>query len=42
MLKSLLDRMAELLDPGPELHAGDDFHALGQEGYEDEDGIGEW
>jgi hypothetical protein len=36
MLKSLLDRLAALLDPDGDLHAGDDSHALDEE-YDDYD-----
>jgi hypothetical protein len=37
MLKPLLERIAVFLDPGPDLHAGDDSHAM-----DDEDGEEEW
>jgi hypothetical protein len=32
MLKSFLELLAELLDPDADLHEGDDCHALGDEG----------
>lgn len=34
MLKSLMEQLAALLDPDPDLHAGDDSHALDDE-YEE-------
>jgi hypothetical protein len=36
MLRSLLDRLAGLLDPDQDLHAGDDAHGLAGETFEDE------
>jgi hypothetical protein len=31
MLKSLFDQIAVLLDPDPDLHAGDDSHAVDED-----------